>query len=291
MTATTAPVFTGAGVYTMTDEQYHADPVPGGSLSSTGARAILDSPARFRYDRDHRRGSKAFDVGHAVHAKVLGIGATYTTPPDEHLTPGGKLSTRAETRAWVEAQAAAGVILLTAAELAVVDGMAEAVLAHPLAATLLEQDGQREASVFAPDPDTGVWVRARFDHLADKPVDLKSSASSAGPRGFASTAAAYGYPVQDAHYRDALKWATGVAVPPMRFVVVEKRPPHLVAVHVFDDVTRIAAADLARQARQTYAECTATNTWPGHSDDLIETQMPPWWWHRIDDDADAEMVV
>lgn len=278
-------------VHGMPDAEYHADPVEGGSLSSTGARRILDSPARFRWELEHRVEKAAFDVGHALHAKVLGVGSPVIPYPDEHLTPSGNASTKAATVAWVDEQRAAGLVPVTPAQLGDVDAMAEAVLAHPLARSLVEAAGHSEVSVFATDPDTGVRVRARLDRLPDDgpAVDLKTTSGSASPVGFGRDAAKHGYPVQDVWYVDALKWATGDERE-FRFVVVEKARPHLVAVHGFPEVVRLGARDLAARARATYAECVATGVWPAYGDDLIETQIPAYWWTQVDEDV-AEMEV
>ena len=63
------------GVYTLPADEYHADPVKGGSLSSSGARKILECPARFRWERDHPPvPTDAFNFGHAAHKLVLGAG-------------------------------------------------------------------------------------------------------------------------------------------------------------------------------------------------------------------------
>lgn len=277
-------------VYDMDERTYHADPVPGGSLSSTGARRILDSPARFQWEQTHRTESVAFDVGHALHTKVLGVGSPAICYPDEHLTPSGNPSTKATAVAWAAEMRAAGFVILGASELARVDAMAEAILAHPTARALLEQDGRAEASVFATDPETGVNVRARFDYLAPIAVDVKTTFGSASREGFGSSAAKYGYPIQESHYLSALAWATGER-PPMQFVVVEKAAPHLVAVHAFDEATRLAADELAAQARRTYADCLSTDTWPAYGEDVITTTLPGWWWARLDDEQDLEMTL
>lgn len=66
---------TEPGVYDdMPEHVYLADPVPGGSLSFSGAKALLppSCPALYRHQRDHGRPPKpAFDFGHAVHSMVL----------------------------------------------------------------------------------------------------------------------------------------------------------------------------------------------------------------------------
>ncbi|KPC75497.1 hypothetical protein ADL26_07545, partial [Thermoactinomyces vulgaris] len=68
---------TEPGVYPGLDEDvYHADPVPSGSLSSTGARAILPpgTPAKFAYERRRKTHKRVWDLGSAAHAIVLGTG-------------------------------------------------------------------------------------------------------------------------------------------------------------------------------------------------------------------------
>lgn len=282
MSATTA--LTGL-VYDMDDLTYHARP----ELSSTGVRRLLDSPARFQWEMAHRVERRAYDVGHAVHAKVLGAGLAVVAYPDEHLTPAGNPSTKAATRAWEDEQRAAGFAPISSADMALVDAMAEAVLAHKGARALLERPGHAEVSAFATDPETGVACRARFDRLNEREsVDLKTTSGSASQPGFGREAARYGYPVQDAHYTDVLEQISGERLP-MAFVVVEKRPPHLVAVHYFDEITRMVARDLAAKARATYAECVATDTWPAYGDEPLITQVPGWWLDQADDQED--MVI
>lgn len=274
-------------VLDLPDVEYHARP----ELSSTGARRILDSPARFHWEQTHRVESVAFDIGHAVHAKVLGVGSTTVPYPAEHVTPSGNVSTKAATVAWQAEQRAAGLVPVAPADAARVDAMAEAVLAHRLARAILE-GADREVSAFATDPDTGVQVRARLDVLRDDlAADLKMTSGSASAIGFGREAAKHGYPIQQAWYLDTLRWATGADDVPFRFIVVEKAAPHLVAVHAMPDEVQIAARDLAARARQTYAECAATDRWPGYGDDLLTTQLPAWWWGALDDDLEDMVVI
>lgn len=271
-------------IYGMSDVAYHDGP----ELSSTGARHLLDSPARYHWEATHRRATRAFDVGHAVHAAVLGTGPVVVAYPGEHLTPSGNPSTKAATVAWEAEQREAGLVPLAISDHRRVTGMVEAVLAHSLARATFEDAPQREVSLFA--TIDGVRVRARYDALGPEyGVDLKTTAGSASPAGFGREAAAHGYPVQDAWYTDALDAVTGDRLP-MRFVVVEKAPPHLVAVHEFDELVRQSARGLATEARRLYRECTTADYWPGHGDDLIYTEMPAWWWHRVEAD-DMEMTL
>src|SRR5690606_22393044 len=160
------------------EAEYHARP----ELSSTQARTLLDSPARYHYALTHREEKTAYDFGHAAHAKILGVGSPVIEYPAEHLTPSGNISTKAATVAWASEQRAASLVPVAPGEVKAVDIMAEAALAHPEARRLLELDGHSEVSVFATCPETDVRCRARIDRLSDEyAVDLKTVRGSAGP--------------------------------------------------------------------------------------------------------------
>lgn len=272
----TAGTVTENVVLDMPEHEYHARP----ELSSTGARRILESPAKFQYALTHPEPPRdAFDLGSLVHAKVLGVGAQAVEIPAEVLATNGAASTAAAKQFIAEARAA-GLIPVKADVLATVDAMAEAVLAHATARVLFEQPGHPEVSVFGADPVTGVEVRARFDYRpeqGDRPigVDLKTAAD-ASPRGFATAAARHGYHVQRGHYLDTNRFAGGHDLAEFLFVVVESEPPHLVGVyqldHEFADMGRVRA----RRAREVFAECTETGIWPGYPMNVQLLQPPVW---------------
>ena len=71
-------VIESPGIYELDEATYHADrnlaPTLGRSLSSSGAKALLDCPARFAYQREHPVVKDAFDFGHVAHARLLGFG-------------------------------------------------------------------------------------------------------------------------------------------------------------------------------------------------------------------------
>jgi hypothetical protein len=65
-------VVTREGIVRDLDEHaYHSGP----ELSSTGAKTLLECPARYAWQRDHRRpDKKEYDEGHLIHELVLGVG-------------------------------------------------------------------------------------------------------------------------------------------------------------------------------------------------------------------------
>ncbi|MGC5078490.1 PD-(D/E)XK nuclease-like domain-containing protein [Agrococcus sp. DT81.2] len=249
--------------------QHHA-------LSSTQARQILESPARYKWALTQpARTSDAFDIGHAVHAKVLGVGmATTVLDFDNYLTKAAK-----EARDQARADGTTPLLRKDALQ---VDAMSEAVLAHPEARRLFEQPGNPEASVFATCDETAIEMRARFDYLpgldtADPiAVDLKTTGTKATAREFGKSISTYGYHIQSGHYLDALRLETARDDIGFRFVVVEKAAPHFVAVHQLDDLYSHIGIDSARDARRTLRECLDTDTWPTRLEDIQYIDAPNW---------------
>jgi exodeoxyribonuclease VIII len=261
-------------VHDLPDADYHSRP----ELSSTGARLLLPefggSPAKFRYRQGREYTSAAFDVGKAVHAAVLGVGAEAVAYPEDVLASNGAASTKA-AKEWADSVRFEGKIPMKAADMRPITGMSEAVLKHPTARALFELPGHREVSVFS-EVD-GVKVRARFDVLTDETpqgvfgIDLKTTSESASADAFTKTVVKYGYFLQEQWYRETLGQDIRFA-----FVVVESTAPYLVAVHELGLAYQDMGKTLAKVARTVYAECEATNTWPGHPED-VQTLEPPVW--------------
>jgi hypothetical protein len=260
---------------------YHARP----ELSSTEARLLLDSPAKYRWRKDNPPlidPSTKFDVGTAVHTKVLGTGSRAAVIPANILASNGAASTTAAKKFIADARAK-GLVPLKPDEFEPIDAAAEAVLAHPAAKQLFGQPGDAEVSVFATDPETGVDERGRFDFLPTDftlgapsrvAVDLKTT-RDASPRGFTKSIADYGYDVQGVWYPDILRLITGEEAE-MVFVAVEKTPPYLVAVHQLPTIWKEMGRTKARRARSVYAECLASGEWPGYGNE-VHLLSPPMW--------------
>ena len=266
---------TRPGLYRMPELAYHADPVKGGSLSSTMAKQILKSPAHLRHYLDSPRVNKAeFDFGHAVHAGVLGIGLELVEIPEDILAANGAATTK-EAKAFKYDAYTAGKVPLKASEIAPIRASVEAVKNHPLASDIFEA-GEPEVSAFAQDPATGVWLRARFDWITPDGilVDLKTAANGE-PVAWEREGRRFGYDVQAAFYRHVYQLATGTEAHGFEFVTVEKSAPFLVDVHAPLDWPHIGEQKRA-QATALYAECVLTNSWPGRPAVVNTTPSPMW---------------
>ncbi|MEU5838815.1 PD-(D/E)XK nuclease-like domain-containing protein [Streptomyces diacarni] len=270
---------TEPGIHPMTAAEYHADPVPGGSLSSTGARRLLPPgcPALFAHERDHGRApSSVLDLGHAAHRLVLGDGPTI------HVVEADNWRTMAAREERDQARAD-GLVPLLAAEYDQVAAMADALRAHPVASALFDpaRGGAPEQALFWRDPPTGVWRRALLDWLPPSApgrmimADYKTT-TSAAPEAIRKAVDTYGYHQQAAWYTAGIK-SLGLAEDvAFVFVFQEKTTPYLVTVVQLDAMAMRIGAARNRRALQLYAECTASGRWPGYADDIEHLSLPAW---------------
>lgn len=247
------------------EAEYHADTV---SLSVSGAKTLLKSPARFIWEREHPVHKDVFDFGTAAHALALGdsLDHIYVTPFDDFRTKAAQEEKKAAQ--------ADGLAVLTGADWLTVCDMAEEISQHPMAGTLLD-GGRREVSGYAVDEETGVMRRCRVDYLRDDlAIDYKTT-RNADPNAFARDAATFGYHMQHAWYLDLIR-DLGHDARSFVFIAQEKEPPYLVSV-----VELVApAVDLGRNrnrlALQAFRDCTESNTWPGYPERVVPIDVPTW---------------
>jgi PDDEXK-like domain of unknown function (DUF3799) len=263
------------GIYAdIIEADYHSDR---GSLSSSGARQILSSPAKFKYRQENPEHSTAFDMGSYVHALVLGVGAEVAVVDAANYT------TKAAKAARDEAYEAGKTPMLIG-DIELGHAMFNAVNRHPTAAALFA-DGDAEQSLFWHDPETGVRLRARIDWLRPGAhrliaVDLKTSGVSVNPQEWGSTAAKWKLHFQAAWYLTALEQLGLCDNPAFVFVNCEKEPPHLVSVTQLTEESVALGRRQMRRAIQTYAACVYTDKWPGYSPEIHVVDLPKWSYYQ-----------
>lgn len=249
------------------EAEYHADRE---SLSQSGAKILLRSPAEFAWEREHpREQTDSMRIGSALHSEVLGVGpALAVIPPTGHK----KVEQEAHKAAKAEA-GARGDIALSPAEVERVMGMAKAVRNHPKASALLS-DGEPEVSAYAPDPETGVMRRARFDWLRDDlAVDLKTAVSS-NPADFSRAIASFGYHHQHPWYTD-LAYDLGHDLRGFVFVVVQSTEPYAVRCYELDPAAVDRGRDLNQRALRVFQRCTESGDWSDPTD-IQPIDIPRW---------------
>jgi len=276
---TTEVVITEPGVYDIPADVYHADPVAGGSLSSSEARMMLppSCPRLYRWAKDHpehAQTKKAWDFGSAAHRLVLGAG----DPIRRVELPNWKTKKAQEQR---DEARAAGEIPLLAHDHDVVLAMAEALRSHPVANALFS-GGRPEQTLVWRDQRTGVMCRALVDWLRGVDThgrliipDYKTAVSGARSK-WAKAAADYGYHLQADHYTDGAEELDLAEAVRFVFVVQEKSAPYLVSVYELDAEAMRKGRELNTWARQRYASCMETGEWPGHVERIEQIELPVW---------------
>jgi hypothetical protein len=269
-------------VENMPDTVYHGDPVVSGpSLSSTFARLLTSHVPAKALALKHREPTPAMQLGTIVHRIVLG-----EETPDAYSVDGltvipGDGRTKAVKDARAEA-IAAGLNVVSETEYEAradmhqkLTAMLEAVQNHPVIGPLVE--GKHEVSAFWQDDATGVWLRARFDILADgEPTDYKTTVD-ASRRGFQKAVGRFGYHQQADFYCRALR-ALGInSNPRFRFIAQETTAPYLVNLHECDDVAMEVARDLNDRAIRLFAQCVKAAEWPGYAIDPEPVSLPAWY--------------
>ena len=280
-------IVTEPGVYDMPEDVYHRDPVPGGSLSVSGAKKLLppSCPARFAYDRAHPKPpSEAMELGTAAHKLVLGCGAQLVIIDAENYRT-------KDARDRRDAARAAGKVPLLPDQFAQAQAMADAVRAHPVAAALFNPDGGApERSLFWQDELTGVWLRSRLDWLPH-PVrawgqrmviaDLKSTVS-ADKASVTKHMHSYRYFQQAPFYSDGVRALGLDDDPAFVFVFVESAPPHLISFARLDDEAMARGRALNRRAIERYRDCKEAGVWPGYSSEIEVISLPPWAYSELE---------
>lgn len=174
----------------------------------------------------------------------------------------------------------AGREIVTADEFAITRLQLLALAADPTLAPLFAT-GHSEASVFWIDPATGIYCKARPDHVhyldakRCKLIDLKSTADES-PSGFGRAAARMGYHRQAVHYTEGFQIATGRIVEQFIFAAVSSAAPVLAVPYSLTDEIRDQAVDERRELLELYAECLKTDAWPSYGSGVQPLDFPAW---------------
>ncbi|TYO91457.1 PD-(D/E)XK nuclease-like domain-containing protein [Oceanicella actignis] len=272
-----------AGVHAIGADRYHADQlrdVP--TLSSTLARLVIDrSPlhawtAHPRLNPDWEpTDSKTFDIGRAAHRAVLGDGGDWVVIPDDLLAANGAASTKA-AKEFIADVRARGLTPLKSAEAELIERMAM-IAEQALVENRIRLDPLRSELTALARVD-GVWCRAMVDNAPEDPdeplYDFKTT-TNASPDACMRAVMAYGYDMQAAHYLATWKAATGEERG-FRFIFQEKEPPHGVCVIELGGLTMEMAERKMRRARQVWAECLESGSWPCYPPGVHRVELPEW---------------
>lgn len=262
----------------MDEEEYHAHP----ALSASGMKVLLRSPKHFRLARtENRAPKKEFDVGHAAHKLILGVGMPIVEIPAGLLSGQYASVSSAKAKAWVEDARAEGKVPLKPREFQAVRRMADAVLMNVKARRVLEAAPWREVSLFGEDEATGVQVRSRLDALGEDILADVKTTPDVSPRKITNAVVDHGYDLSAEMYRQMVIRVLGYDPGPMNLIFVEKELPHEVrVVRLADPAWRVGGETKIRAALDVFAWCTEQGVWPGDDEDggeIRDLPVPAWY--------------
>lgn len=304
------PIIREPGAYPDIDMKvYHgaANLLPGPSLSSSGAKTILEqSPLHYWWNspmnpaRPPESDEPHFSVGKASHDLLL-LGGDWKR--NYHILPEG--FSRAKTKQFAEEIAAAdyakskGKTIIRASDMELVEVIADKISGNADARNALIR-GVPEMTLAWQDEVTGVWLRARPDFLPQSCIDgglvrivtdLKfMAASHCSPRGFSRAVDNFGFYISAAWYGEGIRHIYGKPPTHFMFVVIEKDPPHTVSTYWLEDEDIQRGRLMMRQAINVFAECVKRNDWPGYTTRPTPIGLPTYARMRIEAETETDLT-
>lgn len=230
-------------------------------LSSTGVKALLESPAYFHEQligAHHREETEALSLGRNIHAALL--------EPERYFSNRVVGPTKTRTaKKWREMQAELGpqAIMVTEDEERLVNGFLERLEKHSTAKGLLV-GGMREVSGFAREPKYGFLCRIRLDLVHPElglVADLKTT-RNAKKVVFNKDLANMQYFVSAAFYLKIARLIEPNCFNQFAVVALQKDPID-VAVYYLDEAYLEIGEQYIDQALDVLNESVSKNEWPG----------------------------
>lgn len=257
-----------AAAIDLDDASYHGLP----RLSASGAKTLLKSPARYRWERDHpAEPTAAMRFGTMFHALVLEphvFVERYALAPDvDRRTKEGK----AAAEQWSLDNP--GRIAVPVSDWDRVHAMAKAVETSG-AGDLMVGGEMEKAILWERD---GAKLKSKLDCITPTHIiDLKTT-SADDEDSIQRAAWSYGYHISAAAYQEAAEVLTGHKLPKVFIFVSSAAPYDVVIMEAGEDFIARGRA-LWDRAVRTYAACVEFDDWPGMGASFSTgTLTPPKW--------------
>lgn len=262
----------------LTSKQYHDDPAPHPSLSSSIAQVLLTQSPQHAWLAHPRLNphyapeqDSRFDLGSAAHMMLLERREDRIV-----IVKADDWRTKAAKEARDEAQAAGKYAILERQHYDVVLMCERA--RNFVSGTELENildTGTPEQAVLWSEGD--VWCRCRPDMLS---TDMKivldyKSTGSASHEAFAKQIGRMGYDLQAEFYTRGMAAVTGVE-PVFVFLAQEITPPYACSLTALSNAYRAVGQAKVKRAMSIWRECTASNEWPLYTPQIAYAEPKPW---------------
>lgn len=267
------------GIYTdLTSEEYHGD------TNSISRSAMMEfDKSAYKYwakylnpERPSEEVNKNYQLGSAFHTMILEphLFDTYYAPePPKVLLKDVGRKAYDEYKQAVEELENSNRIILSDKEYLNLLGMERALWSNDKARQLIK-DAIYERSYFWKDKESGLMVKSRPDILhPNMIVDLKTIAD-ASPRNYQNEMVRYGYHIQGAIVRDALRNLENRDCSSVINVCVEKQYPYSIGIYLIDEAALDAGEEKYRSLLVDLASCIGHNDWQDYEVQTIG--LPRW---------------
>jgi hypothetical protein len=267
------------GIYEITNADYHADPCPSPSLSSSLAKIMIARSPRHAWMKHPKLNPdfspdecEQFDNGSAAHDYLLCGGENIiVVNADDYRTKAAQ-SARDEARAD-------GKIPVLGKQFERIEAMG--IVARTALATNEDlgidlANGEAEKS-FIWEED-GVWLRSRPDWFSQSlglEIDYKTTGKSANPSGMARHAVSSGWDIQSALCLRGFKRFYHHNNPRFIFMVQENEPPYAVCFVGMGGTMLAMGEDKVEHAIRDWRMCLKrADEWPGYPTKIVYPDPP-----------------
>lgn len=279
----------------MPDAEYHADPCPEPSLSSSMARVLLRHPPAVARHLHPKLGdgavvknwddqTKAKRRGTIMHAMLLCSGPTFAAVKDEegeYALDWRKKVVKANRDEYL----ANGIFPILQREYDGADEWRRELTPQLEDRGVYFREGQTEVTILHTyETDLGpIWIRTRLDHVHEYDgvlyINELKTTDDASADALARTITGLGYHVQRAAYVMAAcrAWPDWDGRIRYRLVFVQLEPVRLVHVTELDCRFVQIGEQLWRQAIGKWAECVHSNEWPGYGHETTTIEAPDYY--------------
>lgn len=233
---------TGEIIYDLPEDQYHRETGLGDGkwLTRSMICDYLESPRGFflrhieRVPHAQKKMTQSLRLGSVVDAILSGSSDSVILVPDEHLTPSGAMSTKKETRDWLDDMASKGVTVCDKETWALADLLTKEATRHPICGHLLQKTTAHQVTIRWTDPKTGLKLQTRPDRYAEGLCWGDDKTTKDPLHRFMNPVDTYGYDIQQVMAMDGSA-AAGLTLPnggpvPFCFLVMQTKYPFDVSV-------------------------------------------------------------
>lgn len=276
------------GFHNLTSAEYHADPCPEPSLSSSIAKMLVSqSPAHAFAAHPKLGGGMAEDgtaemeFGELAHRLILGKGAEVAILESDSWR--GK-----EAAAFWDAARLAQQIPCLRKTHTRAETMAAQVKRQLLDMNIDAFEGPNEhaqSEVVAIWQEGKTWCRAMIDRMIIREkegfidlYDFKTMSQSAHPKACASRIASMRYDIQRAHYIQGVQKLRPDMAGRIRwtFIFAETTAPFGVTPLQIDGEWSAVGLSAWLRSLELWQTCLASGKWPSYTDKIVIAEAPPW---------------